>query len=575
MPVPELEKFREKYPQYGDISDTDLANKLATKYPEAYGDLPSKVGGAEPATGGDEPATMTKSAAPAEEPRPRGFFAHLANETTQGLKQMATTEPVGGTGEGGFLPQFNLPTAENVVGGAMRAFPAMSIPAAAGKSLADATGGNLAEYLAPKIGANAAAAIGTAIGTPIEAAVSVFGSQTALQGTGALLAKIKNVIGKKALYSPGVAFARRQTAVATAQKLPDSILPPVPSSQLYDQLGQTNPAIPLADLKPFLKKVGADEALVAGTGLEIPQTTSLVKNLNQKYFTGSTQAIVTPGQGVTGIKQIPGKGEAPFDEVRMVMKRLNERIDKAKGPGGEPLGDLFQIKRGGEFAKLKEANTAFKRELLHEQVSEIIAKNIRGLEGRMEPDAHNISAGRAKDQILKLMADDPNLADATPKPIRDRIVSGLEHLRTLPLFGAPKGVDAGSKNMFKKAVFSSGIGGVAGEFAGRHLGLPPGIGGAVGTLTAWQIGDIVAGSLAKPGGVKWVEGLAKATNGINETTARALVIFNQAEQFKQMLPEVLKSNEFSINDKLLASSMSFVQQKVAEGMKKQIAEQAK
>lgn len=43
MPVPELEKFRTKYPQYADIKDTVLAEKLATKYPDAYGDLREKV----------------------------------------------------------------------------------------------------------------------------------------------------------------------------------------------------------------------------------------------------------------------------------------------------------------------------------------------------------------------------------------------------------------------------------------------------------------------------------------------------------------------------------------------------
>ena len=48
MPIPELDKFREKYPQYNDLSDNDIANKLATKYPDAYGDLPQKVSLEEP-----------------------------------------------------------------------------------------------------------------------------------------------------------------------------------------------------------------------------------------------------------------------------------------------------------------------------------------------------------------------------------------------------------------------------------------------------------------------------------------------------------------------------------------------
>ena len=45
MPIAELENFRRKYPDYGDMSDAELAGKLAAKYPEAYGDLPDKIGG--------------------------------------------------------------------------------------------------------------------------------------------------------------------------------------------------------------------------------------------------------------------------------------------------------------------------------------------------------------------------------------------------------------------------------------------------------------------------------------------------------------------------------------------------
>jgi len=40
--ITELQKFREKYPQYGDMDDATLAQSLADKYPE-YKDLPDKV----------------------------------------------------------------------------------------------------------------------------------------------------------------------------------------------------------------------------------------------------------------------------------------------------------------------------------------------------------------------------------------------------------------------------------------------------------------------------------------------------------------------------------------------------
>ena len=42
MPIPELNKFRQKYPQYNDIDDITLAKKLATKYPQ-YSDIAEKA----------------------------------------------------------------------------------------------------------------------------------------------------------------------------------------------------------------------------------------------------------------------------------------------------------------------------------------------------------------------------------------------------------------------------------------------------------------------------------------------------------------------------------------------------
>lgn len=43
MPIAELDKFRQKYPQYNDLDDRVLATKLSSKYPQ-YNDLFQKVG---------------------------------------------------------------------------------------------------------------------------------------------------------------------------------------------------------------------------------------------------------------------------------------------------------------------------------------------------------------------------------------------------------------------------------------------------------------------------------------------------------------------------------------------------
>lgn len=43
MTVIEIENFRAKYPDYEDMDDVSLAQKLALKYPDSYSDLPDKV----------------------------------------------------------------------------------------------------------------------------------------------------------------------------------------------------------------------------------------------------------------------------------------------------------------------------------------------------------------------------------------------------------------------------------------------------------------------------------------------------------------------------------------------------
>ncbi|MFA6067512.1 MAG: hypothetical protein WC810_02925 [Janthinobacterium sp.] len=47
MPIAELEKFRQKYPQYNDIDDISLATKLSQKYPQ-YNDILEKANATQP-----------------------------------------------------------------------------------------------------------------------------------------------------------------------------------------------------------------------------------------------------------------------------------------------------------------------------------------------------------------------------------------------------------------------------------------------------------------------------------------------------------------------------------------------
>lgn len=85
--IPEIQKFREKYPDYSDIDDVTLASKLATKYPDAYGDLPGKV------------QAETAPVAKAEDP---GFLSRVGEAWKQRVPKIMAdpTNPVRMFGQG-------------------------------------------------------------------------------------------------------------------------------------------------------------------------------------------------------------------------------------------------------------------------------------------------------------------------------------------------------------------------------------------------------------------------------------------------------------------------------------------
>jgi hypothetical protein len=77
--IPEIQKFREQYPEYGDMTDIALAKALANRYPE-YSDLTEKVG--------LESAATAKAKFPAlDEPTPKpatAAFRSLVTPTERG-----------------------------------------------------------------------------------------------------------------------------------------------------------------------------------------------------------------------------------------------------------------------------------------------------------------------------------------------------------------------------------------------------------------------------------------------------------------------------------------------------------
>lgn len=82
MPLQELTNFRQKYPDYGDMDDVTLATKLAAKFPDAYGDLPSRVQGSE------QPSVTESGSGGQPTPEPPGYWSKMGTKIVDTSKRV-------------------------------------------------------------------------------------------------------------------------------------------------------------------------------------------------------------------------------------------------------------------------------------------------------------------------------------------------------------------------------------------------------------------------------------------------------------------------------------------------------
>ena len=356
------------------------------------------------------------------------------------------------------------------------------------------------------------------------------------QGAGEVLGKfissgtaaLKRKFGKFASGLPEIALARRTAAAKEAEGLSSLAAPKVPSEIYYNRLDRLNPEVDLSPLKGTIEKVLADEKL-ATAGLKVSTTETVAGGLKKEFF------------------QPDGKGTAGFQQVRVLMRRLNDKIGSLKNSGGEGLGDMLQLKKGfiqsleqtAETATttahriLKRGNMAFRNEYAMEKTADIIANATKSLEGR-EGEALNVQAARAIDAMKKAIREDKWLADSFPPEALGRIMSGLDRIRQLPLAGAPKGVDAGSKQILSRAIKGETIGAGLGYGIGSLLGSPAvgvAVGGHAGMLASLKGAELIATALSKPNGIKLVERMIKASpQGFTPAQIGAITMFIRGSQ---------------------------------------------
>lgn len=481
MPISELENFRRKYPDYGDMSDADLAQKLAAKYPDAYGDLPQKVGTA-------EPATFTRTAM---EPKPLGKaqIASTPLSIAESIKQQYPSFPMPDAGPdlGEALYEMGvkgaLPTVGQAGGYALGALT--RIPGA--PVTLGAAGSGLGEYLNQQLGITepSTGQIALAVGAPL-----------VMSAVSPTIAAGKRFLGRRL---PGAATALREGSVAQAKALPQLLKPATPSEILYDQVRQFDPPIDLSHVKASATLLKNEEANLLSESAS-PLTANTVKLIDD--------LITSPQQST-------------FQRVWTTMKGINAQIAGAKKSGGTEYGALMQLKRGfwsaiddagnaaaGPAARqLRAANKAFGQEIAQETTEEIIHRNFgKALEGG---ELLSSRAAPALNQLDDVLRKDPKLADYFPSGTVNRIRETLQEIANYPVRGAPTGADAGSRNLLSKIATASSIAGALSYATGTS---PAIMGPAV--LTTGYIGSkMIANALMTPQGTQMLRNMLKATAG--------------------------------------------------------------
>lgn len=414
----------------------------------------------------------------------------------------------------------------------------------------------------------ASALAATALTLPAQGLIETRGPGMFLSGiTNATTSAARSLGNRLARLDP-IAFGRRQEAITNIQQAAEGLKPEIAATQLYEKVRQSNPEIRIgsaqkaaldvigkteiaasktvnprfAQLDKALKEVQAKRVLNPELASLRDRESSLRQEIASVSPTIQRTAVISEGRTGPAADlardtlalrgKAPGAEHPGFQDVWQQMKNLNEKIGDAKASGdlGE-LRNLFKLKRGylesldntigtsaGQAYKdLRVANQAYKQELAFDQVSEILSRKIKLLEGRPEPGAQNIASAQALTEIKKFFKQDADLARALPPGALTRIETGLERIRQLPTLGAPPGAEAGSKKFWQSMALSAGVGGTLGSAIGGAMAGPSGAiaGGQAGTIGAYAIGSGIVKALSKPGGVKFVENLMRTSNGYN------------------------------------------------------------
>jgi hypothetical protein len=195
-----------------------------------------------------------------------------------------------------------------------------------------------------------------------------------LPGVGHLLGQITNGAARWAgARLPGASSTLHEMAAEQLGKIPGAIQPKATAESLYKIADSFSPRIDMPGLIATADKVLSREQQAAA-GLKLPGLTKTAESLS-----GAAQ------------------GGMPFQDVRVNLRRVGDKIRQLRDTGGEELGAYKQMWRSmmddmeaaaasGHPAEaavhaLKAANAAMKREYAAEELGDILTKKALAIRG--------------------------------------------------------------------------------------------------------------------------------------------------------------------------------------------------
>lgn len=362
------------------------------------------------------------------------------------------------------------------------------VTGAAGTAAGGAVGG-LPGMMA---GSAAAEGVNQAVGlTPPSAEnIAVAGAVPAMaSGAGAAINRGAQWLAPKL---PGAAAALHDIAAAGLERLKGAFAPSASADDLYAVVNQFNPRVPLAQTAAAAKALLSREQ-VAAAGLKLPGVARTAAAIERQGASRTVETGLVDVQGKVITRTVRGTDEMSFQDIRVNLRRIGDKVRETRASGGEEHGawkklyqsvmaDLEAAATAGNpampaVAALKAANAAARREFVADEIADILTAGIR----LRSDNLIQVNFGRI---LNKLRESEDIVKTLKPEEFKALMAKVGEWAKVTPAMPAVAGVDAGSKRVMGAALAAGGlVGGPATWAFGPTVGAAMGA-TAMGTAAA-------------------------------------------------------------------------------------------